>query len=136
MRFPKQAYPHSEITEQIIGASMRVHSVLKSGLVEKIYENALCVELAHMGIAYSQQQAFQVHYREQLVGKLVPDLLVASVVIVDTKCVSELNSNHVSQMLSYLSVTGMEVGLVINFRNKSLEFKRIARSDNLGAHMP
>jgi GxxExxY protein len=136
MKYPEKAYPHSELTERIIGASMQVHSTLKSGLLEKIYENALCVELAYSEILFSQQESFAVHYRDKFVGKLVPDLIVEGKVIVDTKCVSELDSNHVAQMLSYLAVTGLEVGLLINFRNKSLEFRRIAKSDNLGAFTP
>ena len=70
MRVPEKVYPHSDLTEQIIGASMKVYSSLKSGLVEKMYENALCIELAHLSLPFSQQESFPVYYRERFIGEL------------------------------------------------------------------
>ena len=106
---------------------MTVHGTLKGGLYEKIYENALCIELAEMGLSFAQQEEFEVHYKNQFVGKLIPDLIVENKVIVDTKSTESINGNHISQMLSYLSITGLEIGLIINFKNQSLKFKRISK---------
>ena len=115
---------------------MLVHSELKSGLIEKIYENSLCIEMAHQNIYFSQQKIYPVHYRGKFVGKLIPDLVVEDKLVVDTKCVGAITGDHVSQVLSYLAITGLEVGLLVNFRNKSLEFKRVAKIDNFGAETP
>lgn len=109
---------------------MTVHRELKGGLNEKIYENALCIELQHQNIPYSQQTEFPVQYRGNEVGKLIPDLLVHNNVIVEAKSVDCLNGAHYSQILSYLAITGLEVGLLINFRNQSLEFKRVSNLNN------
>lgn len=106
---------------------MAVHGTLKGGLYEKIYENSLCIELTDLRIPYSQQEEFRVNYKNQFVGKLIPDLIVDHKVIVDTKSVEKINGNYISQMLSYLSITELEIGLIINFRNQSLEFKRISK---------
>jgi len=136
MRISSPTYPHSDLTKKVIGAAMLVHSELKSGLIEKIYENSLCVELAHQEIYFSQQKIYPVHYRGKFVGKLIPDLVVEDKLVVDTKCVESITSDHVAQILSYLAITGLEVGLLVNFRNKSLEFKRVAKIDNFGAETP
>ena len=130
MDFPDKEYPHQALTKQIIGAAMTVHRELKGGLNEKIYENALCIELEHQNIPFSQQTEFPVHYRGNEVGKLIPDLLVSNNVIVEAKSVDGLNGAHYSQILSYLAITGLEVGILINFKNQSLEFKRVSKLNN------
>jgi len=127
---PEDQYPHKELTELLINAAMSVHNSLKNGLKENIYENAVCVELLHLNIQYNQQKAFPVHYREKLVGKLIPDLIAENAVIVDAKCVEAISAEHISQMLGYLTITGLEIGLIINFNHRSLEVKRIAKLKN------
>lgn len=116
---------HSELTERIIGAAMEVHGSLRNGLNERIYENALCVEFALLGIHFEQQKQYQVLYKERPVGKLTPDLIVADAVIVDTKVVDCFNDAHISQMIGYLKITGLRVGLLINFKQASIKVKRI-----------
>lgn len=118
---------HSELSEKIIGAAMRVLNELKPGLDEKIYENALVLELTDMGLPADQQRRFDVHYKGQPVGLLVPDLIVDGKVVVDTKVVSAFNESHVTQMIGYLAITGMGLGLLINFKNAKLEWKRVVR---------
>ncbi len=122
-----------ELTEQIIGAAMRVHRVLGPGLDEKIYENALCLEFSAQSLGFTQQQQFPVFYRDRIVGKLVTDLIVSEKVVIETKVATAISDIHIAQTLSYLSITGLQIGLILNFRSVSLTFKRIA---NIYLHNP
>jgi len=125
--------PHADLTERIIGAAMRVLNALKPGLDEKVYETALVVELAEHGLAVEQQRDYAVYYKERLVGRLVPDLIVEGRVIVDAKVVEAFNDTHVAQMLGYLAITGLEVALLVSFKHARLKWRRIIRS---GARIP
>ena len=116
---------HSDLSEIVIGAAMRVLNEPKPGLDEKIYENALVVELQELGIPIEQQRRFDVRYKGQHVGLLIPDLIVGGQIIVDTKVVSVFNESHVAQMIGYLAITGLKLGLLINFKNSKLEWKRV-----------
>ena len=117
---------HEEITKAIIGASMTVLNELKPGLDEKLYENALVIELRLRGHAVEQQKEYPVYYRGQFIGKLVPDLTIDGKVIVDPKVVTAFNDTHIAQMLGYLNITGLEVALLINFKESHLTWKRVA----------
>ena len=118
---------HEELTGQIIGAAMAVLNELKPGLDEKLYENALVIELASRGHTVEQQGNYPVHYRGHFIGKLVPDLIVDGKVIADPKVVSEFNETHIAQMLGYLNITGLEVALLLNFKESKLTWKRVVR---------
>jgi len=118
---------YSELSEKIIGAAMRVLNELKPGLDEKIYENALVLELEEIGLPVDQQRRYDVHYKGKPVGLLVPDLLVDGKVVVDAKVVTAFNESHVAQIIGYLAITGMDLGLLINFKNAKLEWKRVVR---------
>jgi GxxExxY protein len=118
---------HPKLSESIIGAGMAVLNELKPGLDEKLYENALFIELAERGHAIEQQRCFDVYYKKQHIGELVPDLIVDGVVIVDTKVVSAFNDNHVAQMLGYLTITGLNLALLLNFKNAKLQWKRVVK---------
>src|SRR4051812_17004674 len=100
---------HETITQDIIGAAMAVLNELKPGLDEKVYENALVIELRARGHTVEQQRQFPVYYRGQFVGKLVPDLIVDGLVIADPKVVTGFNDTHLAQMLGYLNITGLDV---------------------------
>ena len=126
MKFDPTQYPHSELTDEIIGASMAIHRELGPGLDEKIYENSLCIELAERAIKFTQQQIFPVHYHQRYVGKLITDLIVDSKVVVETKVVDQIIDVHIAQVLSYLSITNLKVGLILNFKPASLGIKRVA----------
>jgi len=126
MPFDPAHYPHAELTKQIIGAAMSVHRELGPGLDEKIYENALCVELAGQSLDFTQQQSFPVHYRGHFVGKLITDLIVERAVVVETKVADAISDAHIAQTLGYLSITKLQVGLVLNFKTPALTFKRVA----------
>jgi GxxExxY protein len=116
---------HEELSRQVIGAAMAVLNELKPGLDEKLYENALIIELAERGCAVEQQREYPVYYRGHFVGKLIPDLIVDGRIIVDLKVVSAFTESHTAQMLGYLNITGIEVALVLNFKEAKLAWKRI-----------
>jgi GxxExxY protein len=118
---------HSELSEKIIGAAMRVLNELKPGLDEKIYENALVFELGEMGLSVDQQRRFDVYYKGCHVGLFVPDLIVEGKVVVDAKVVSTFNDSHIAQMIGYLAITGFDLGLLISFKHAKLEWKRVVR---------
>ena len=111
-------------TGRIIGAAIRVLDELKPGLDEKLYENALVIELANQGMQPEQQRAFAVHYDGKFIGRLIPDLIVSGVVV-DTKVVTAFTPDHVAQMLGYLNITGLPLGLLLNFRYRKLQIKRV-----------
>ena len=116
---------HEEITQNIIGAGMAVLNELRPGLDEKLHENALILELQSRGHSVEQQREYPVHYRTHFIGKLVPDLIVDSKVIVDPKVVSAFNDTHIAQMLGYLNITGLNVAILLNFKNAKLEWNRV-----------
>jgi GxxExxY protein len=118
---------HRRITEAIIGSAMKVLSVLKPGLDEKAYENALVVELGRSGHRLDQQKRFEVRYEGVLVDMLVPDLIVDEAVVVDAKVVEDFTPTHTAKMLGYLAVTDLRVALLLNFKFADLRWKRVVR---------
>ena len=118
---------HKQLTHQIIGAAMAVLNQLKPGLDEKLYENALVLELFERGHQIQQQREYPVHYRGHFIGKLVPDLIVDDTVIVDPKVACAFNESHIAQMLGYLNITGLEVALLLNFKQATLDWRRVVR---------
>ena len=116
---------HERITQDIIGAAMAVLNELRPGLDEKLYENALVLELQARGHTVEQQKEYPVFYRGHFIGKLVPDLIVDGKVIADPKVATAFNESHIAQMLGYLNITGLEVALLLNFKNAKLDRKRV-----------
>lgn len=120
---------HEKLSEAIIGAAMKVLNTLKPGLDEKLYENALVIELTRCGHRVEQQKSFPVHYEGQRIGTLVPDLIVDDLVIVDPKVTSAFNDTHVAQMTGYLVITNLQLALLLNFKFSRLTWKRIVRTE-------
>lgn len=118
---------HEDLTETIIGEAMRVLNALKPGLDEKIYERALAIALKKSGRVVEQQRSFPVLFEGETVGTLVPDLIVEGRVIADPKVVTEINEAHIAQMIGYLSITGLRVALLLNFKHAQLRWKRIVQ---------
>ncbi|MFM7183084.1 MAG: GxxExxY protein [Verrucomicrobiales bacterium] len=116
----------TQLTETIIGASYTVRNTLKPGLDEKLYERALVIELTKQGCQCDSQKQFPVHYQNELIGTLVPDLIVANRIIVDTKVVSDFNENHLAQMLGCLNITRLKTALLLNFKHAKLGIKRVS----------
>jgi GxxExxY protein len=110
---------------QIVGCAMEVLNGLGHGLLEKPYENALVVEFRLRGIEYSQQPRYQVVYKEVKVGEYVPDLVAFDKIVVDTKTIEQIADHERGQMLNYLKITGLKVGLILNFKNAKLEWERL-----------
>lgn len=118
---------HQEITHQIISAAYAVHNALGSGFLEKVYENALYVEMKSREIFVEQQIPIPVFYKDTLVGDYFADLLVEGQVIVELKAVENVSPKHEVQLVNYLTATGLEIGLLINF-GSSVEIKRKYRT--------
>ena len=113
-------------THAIIGCAFEVLNGLGHGLNEKCYENALVVEFRLRGIGFSQQRQFEVLYKGERVGLFVPDLIAFDQVIIDTKVIDRITDNERGQMLNYLRITNLRVGLILNFKHPRLEWERIA----------
>ena len=118
---------YEELSGKIIGAAMQVLNELKPGLDEKLYERAMIIELKRRGHVVSVQHSFPVYYGGELIGNLVPDLIVDEAVIVDPKVVACFTETLVAQMIGYLNITGLDLALLINFKNARLEWKRVLR---------
>jgi GxxExxY protein len=116
---------HADVTELIIKAFYTVYNTLGYGFLEKVYGNALAIELRKLGLEVIQEARIAVYYEGELVGEYFADLLVDGVVIVELKAAKRLLEEHEAQLLNYLKATPYEVGLVLNFGPKP-EFKRKA----------
>lgn len=115
----------NELTEKIIGCSFKVMNELGSGFLEKVYENALKIELNNAGLKTTQQKPIEVRYGGHLVGEYVADLLVEDNIIIELKAVRNLDDVHIAQCLNYLKATGYQVCMLFNFGQPTLQFKRI-----------
>jgi GxxExxY protein len=110
---------------QIIGCAMKVHNSLGFGLHEKPYENALTIEFTHNHISFEQQKRFTIRHRSIQVGEFIPDLIAFGKIIIDTKTIDQITDRERGQMLNYLRISGLQLGLLINFKNPRIEWERI-----------
>ena len=124
----KEEYKYSELTSKIIGCAMAVHRALGNGFQEVIYQRALEIELADNGIVFSREHEMPVYYKNQQIGTRRVDFLIEQVVSVELKAIIKLEDVHFAQAINYLEAYDLEVGLLINFGSKSLEFKRLLNS--------
>ena len=115
----------NDVTYQINGAVFEVNRILGSGFLEKVYENALLVELRKRGLRAEAQVPIKVGYKGEIVGDYFADLIVNEQVIIELKTVDRLENIHEAQLLNYLKATGIEVGLLVNFKNTKAEIKRM-----------
>lgn len=123
----KKEHKYSALTADVIGCAMKVHSALGNGFQEVIYQRALQIEMADRGISFSREYEMPIHYRGQQIGTRRVDFLVEGVVSVELKAITVLEDIHLAQALNYLEAYDLEVGLLINFGARSLEFKRVVR---------
>ena len=121
---------HEELSGAIIGIAMEILNELKPGLDEVLYERAMVIELRRRGHAVAVQNSYPVFYRAELIGNLIPDMIVDNKVIVDPKVVRAFEDTHVAQMIGYLNITGLELALLLNFKNARLDWKRVVRQQN------
>ena len=117
-------YPEQELTEKILGAAFKVQNTLGCGFLEKVYENALVVELSREALRLQQQKSLQVKYEGAIVGEYLADLVVENRVIVECKAVGQLDPVHEAQLLNYLKATGIRVGLLLNFGRPKMQYRR------------
>ena len=125
---------HEELSGAIIGIAMEILNELKPGLDEVLYERATVIELRRRGHLVEVQRSFPVFYHGELIGTLIPDLIVEDSIIVDPKVVSAFTETHVAQMLGYLNITGLELAILLNFKNARLDWKRVVRQQTSGGH--
>ena len=115
----------NELTYLINGAIFEVSRILGPGFLEKVYENALLMELKARGIKAAAQYPIKVRYKDQIVGEYFADLLVEDQVIIELKTVDKIEKIHEAQLLNYLKATGIKVGLLVNFKSTKAEIKRL-----------
>ncbi len=120
-----ERYIYSDLSSKIVGCALQVHSVLGNGFQEVIYQRALEIEMVDQGIAFSREHEMPVYYKNQQIGNRRVDFLVDGVIAVELKAIIQLEDVHLAQAINYLEAYDLEVGLLINFGAKSLQFKRI-----------
>jgi len=119
---------HEDITEKILKACFDVSNELGNGFLESVYEKALVIVLAEMGLKVQTQIPLKVMFRGRTVGEFFPDIIVEELVIVELKAVKALAPEHLAQVMNYLKATGIEVGLLVNFGSAKLEYRRFGNN--------
>ena len=120
-------YP--ELSYKVMQAVFEVHNTLGPGLTEDIYENALALELEIQGIPFERQHQIQVHYKDRFVGNYRLYMVIDDKIILELKAVTQLNDIFKAQLLSYLCATGMQLGILINFGTKRVQFERVPHTN-------
>jgi GxxExxY protein len=119
-----EKYIHSDITHKIIGCAMNVHSNLGSGFMEVVYQRSLAIELEKQKIFFDRELEIPIHYNGIEVGMRRVDFKVDNKIMVELKAISQLEDIHIAQVINYLEASDFEIGLLLNFGSKSLEFRR------------
>jgi GxxExxY protein len=120
-------YPEQELTRRILEGAFAVHNTLGCGFLEKVYSNALLLELRNMGQRCEQEVPFKVRYKDVVVGEYCADLIVEKRVLVELKACAGLDSVHEAQVLNYLKASGIQIGLLLNFGKPKLQYRRFVR---------
>ena len=123
-----EKYSYSALTEKVIGCAMRVHRELGSGFPEVIYQRALAHELELSEVEFVREKNHAVYYRDLRVGSRIVDFLVEGRLLVELKAISALTDSNYAQIINYLTAFRLEVGLLINFGQPSLKFRRFVKS--------
>lgn len=118
-------YKHSALTSKIIGCAMTVHKTLGNGFQEVIYQRALEIEMRLEGLSFSREFEMPIFYREQQIGTRRVDFLVEGIISVELKAVIKLEDVYLAQAINYLEAYNLEIGLLVNFGEISLTFKRL-----------
>ncbi len=124
----KDSYKYSDITGKVIGCAMEVHRYLGNGFQEVIYQRALALEMQQQDLSFSREHEMQIKYKGVDIGTRRVDFFVEEKVMVEIKAVIQLEDVHLAQAINYLEAYGLEIGLLINFGSKSLQFKRVMKS--------
>lgn len=116
---------HKDLTRSIIGCAMQVHSTLKNGFQEVIYQRALAIEFHFNDLRFEREREMEIYYREKLIGARRVDFFVENSVVVEIKAVTKLEDAHLVQAMNYLEYNKIPMGLLLNFGGRTLEFKRV-----------
>jgi GxxExxY protein len=130
-----EEYKYSEITKKIIGCAMKVHSTLGNGFQEVIYQRALSIEMKKQGIEFEREREMTIFYDGHDIGTRRVDFFVEHKIMVELKAVTQLEDVHLAQAINYLEAYAMEIGLLINFGAKSLQFKRVINSKKIDGNL-
>lgn len=122
-----EKYPESGLTGKIIGCCMEVHKILGNGFQEIIYQRALAVEMNLHKINYSREHEMEIFYKTESIGTRRVDFFVEGKIMVEIKAIIHLEDVHLAQAINYLEAYNMDIGLLINFGARSLEFKRVMK---------
>ena len=122
-------FPHQELTKQIIGIYYNVYNELGYGFLEKVYHNAMTIELKKSGFEIEKKKRINVYYKNDLVGEYFPDIIVNNSIIIELKTVEHLLEVHESQVLNYLKATNCEVGIILNFGKDPQFIRKIFTND-------
>ncbi len=122
------SYKYSDFTRKIIGAAMKVHSTLGNGFQEVIYQRALAIEMDNQGLSFQRELEMPIFYADQEIGTRRVDFLIEDKVMVELKAITTFEDVHLAQAINYLEAYQLEVGLLLNFGAKSLEFKQLVNS--------
>lgn len=120
-----EQYKYSELTSKIIGCAMIIHKMLGNGFQDVIYQRALAIEMNLAGISYDREFEMPIFYREKQIGTRRVDFLVEGIISVELKAIIKLEDVHFAQAINYLEAYNLEIGLLINFGERSLNFKRL-----------
>jgi GxxExxY protein len=127
----KKELLYSDISEAIIGCCFEIMRELGAGFLENVYKNALFIAIRQKGLNVLAEQPFEVMFRNRKVGKYVADLIVENAIVVELKCCTTLLPEHKAQVINYLKASGISVGLLVNFGQQKLEYKRLHHPDRL-----
>lgn len=131
----KQAFggKHADLTDKVLKAFFKVYNMLGCGFAERVYQNALAIELKKSGLQVETQQGITVYYEGDVVGDYITDMVVNGVVMLELKAVRTLTEDHEAQILNYLKATPVEVGLLLNFGEKPEYRRKILDNDRKGS---
>jgi GxxExxY protein len=122
--------PYSELTGRILGCCFEVMKELGPGFLERVYKNALLMAMRQKGLQVEAERSYNVMFRGKIIGRYVADLVVNDTVIVELKCCENLIGEHQAQLFNYLKVSGLPVGLLVNFRRRKLDWKRLQSNED------
>jgi len=124
----KEQYKHSDITSKVIGAAIEVHKILGNGFQEVIYQRALEKEMRLQGLTFQREFEMPIFYKQEQIGTRRVDFMVEKVVSIEIKALVQVEDVHLAQAINYLEAYNLEVGMLINFGSKTLQFKRLVNS--------
>lgn len=123
-------YVENDLCFKVTGCAMAVLNEIGHGLREKTYERGLCVEFEEQGLSCCSQHNYPVYYKGRKIDEYIPDLEVEGRLIVETKVVETITDEHIGQVINYLKITGMKVGLILNFKHAKLQWKKVVLTED------